>query len=286
MNIRELSDWDYDYVVQLAKSGTGEADWYDFKKDFPPSQNVTDTICSFANTNGGYFILGVGNPDRKNFTIKGIANNTELTHILRQKVHADPYIYFSEPKIIPIPNSEKVIAVFYIPISNDRPHLPSQKERRVFWKRTNGGKEQMTYLEIRTAFMNYEERKEKVKLLYIELITNRDILDIIRSSSSSLGYQPITLEYNTLSSLLTELYSVIGKDDDLIQRLISIRFRFNKINNKINIFLTQMALPLTNLPKIISEHNDWIKQEIDQVIPLIEECLENLKNKYNIKIRR
>ena len=59
MDIRELNEWDYDYVVQLAKSGTGEADWYDFKKNFPSSQNVTDTVCSFANTNGGYFILGV-----------------------------------------------------------------------------------------------------------------------------------------------------------------------------------------------------------------------------------
>ena len=73
----------------------------------------------------------------------------------------NPYIYFSEPKIIPIPNSKKVITVFYIPLSKDRPHLPSEKERRFFWKRTNGGKEQMTYLEIRTEFMNYEEKKRK-----------------------------------------------------------------------------------------------------------------------------
>ena len=132
--------------------------------------------------------------------------------------------------------------------------------------------------------MNYEERKEKVKLLYLELITNKDILNMIHSSNFTTGYQPITLEYNTLSSLLTELYSIIGQDDQIILLLLSIRFRFNKINNKMNVFLTQMALPLTDKPKIIFEHNEWINQEIDQVIPLIDECLENLKNKYKLII--
>ncbi len=95
--------------------------------------------------------------------------------MFRQKIQADPYIHFEGPNLIPCPNSEKVIPVFYITLSNDRPHLPSRKEKRFFWKRTNGGKEQITYLEIHMAFQNYEERREKIKLLYLSLVVDNYI---------------------------------------------------------------------------------------------------------------
>ena len=39
-----------------------------------------------------------------------------------------------------------------IPESVYRPHIPSQKELGIFWKRTNTGNEQMTYDEIRGSF--------------------------------------------------------------------------------------------------------------------------------------
>jgi hypothetical protein len=30
--------------VELTRSGLGESDWYDFKKDFPPADSVTDAV--------------------------------------------------------------------------------------------------------------------------------------------------------------------------------------------------------------------------------------------------
>lgn len=88
--------------------------------------------------------------------------------------------------------------VFYIPLSNDRPHLPSTKHRRVFWKRINGGRESVTYLEILMAFQNYEERRGKIKLLYVELLANKialqDILEAAHAEDQS-TYSPSTLEY-------------------------------------------------------------------------------------------
>jgi hypothetical protein len=53
---------------------------------------------------------------------------------------------------IPIPESEKVLVVVHIPRSYYRPHIPSQKELRIFWRRSNTGNEQMTYEEIRESF--------------------------------------------------------------------------------------------------------------------------------------
>jgi predicted HTH transcriptional regulator len=45
--------------LELTRSGVGESDWYDFKTDFPSPDKVTDAVCSFANTRGGFYILGV-----------------------------------------------------------------------------------------------------------------------------------------------------------------------------------------------------------------------------------
>ena len=84
MDIRTLENWDYNYILELTKSGSGESDWYDFKKGFPPTENVTHTVCSFANTKAGFFILGIDNSDKTNFKIIGIDRSTELSHIFRQ----------------------------------------------------------------------------------------------------------------------------------------------------------------------------------------------------------
>jgi predicted HTH transcriptional regulator len=214
------------------------------KKDFPHADGVTDAICSFANTRGGFYILGISD---KNFQIEGVEQDPELSHIFRQKIHADPYIHFFGPNLIPLPTSNKVVPVFYIPLSNDRPHLPSRKDRRVFWKRINGGKEQITYLEILMAFQGYEERREKIKLLYVELLSNKfslqSILDTTNSENQS-TYSPSTLEYNTLNTLLSDLYSIIGKNNQLIKDLLAIRFAFNAINNESKMFFREISIPI------------------------------------------
>lgn len=65
----ELEKWDYTYLLELTKAGTGESDWYDFKRNFPHSDKVTEAVCSFANTRGGFYILGVSDED---FQILGV----------------------------------------------------------------------------------------------------------------------------------------------------------------------------------------------------------------------
>src|SRR5215208_6949322 len=87
-------------------------------------------------------------------------------------------------KFIEIPHSSKVLAVFHIPLSPERPHIPAQAEQRIFYKRTNAGNEHMTYEEIRMSF-HYEERREKLKLLYTELVLNFGLLGAMKVKNIS-----------------------------------------------------------------------------------------------------
>ena len=71
---------------------------------------------------------------------------------------------FQLSSFICIPDSEKVLAVVHVPKSCNRPHIPSQKELRVFWKRTNTGNEQMTYEEIRESFREVLIKKKEAQI--------------------------------------------------------------------------------------------------------------------------
>jgi hypothetical protein len=64
----------------------------------------------------------------------------------------------------------------------------------------------MTYLKILMAFRDYEERRGKIKLSYVELLANKlalqDILEATSAEDPSTYYE---------STLLSDLYSIIGK---------------------------------------------------------------------------
>ena len=91
--------------------------------------------------------------NERHFRIFGIDNDKEFANRFGQKLNALPNNpIFQLGNFICIPDSEKVLAVVHVPKSRNRPHTPSQKELRVFWKRTNTGNEQMTYEEIRESF--------------------------------------------------------------------------------------------------------------------------------------
>lgn len=139
----KLEDWTYEMIKELVDKNEGESDKHDFKYDIPNPERLTKICCAFANTKGGYVILGV-KEDNSRFKIEGIDDDKELAHRFGQRIDASPTVYFSMPRILTIPDSDRIIAVFQIPQSPERPHLPSKEEHRIFWKRTNRGNDYMT----------------------------------------------------------------------------------------------------------------------------------------------
>jgi hypothetical protein len=105
--------------------------------------------------------LGV-NSIGSRFNIEGIKDDKELSHKFGQRIRAIPTINPPLPKIISIPKKPEILAVFHIPFSEEGPHIPIDEDKRIFWKRTNKGKDYMTYDEIKMAFQRipHEERKQ------------------------------------------------------------------------------------------------------------------------------
>jgi hypothetical protein len=284
---KKLEEWTYDRIKVLVENNVNESDIHDFKTDIPDipeGEGLTKDCCAFANTKGGFIVLGIRGKDRR-FEIKGIENSSELRHRFGRKINATPTIDFGLPNIINIPASQKVLAVFYIPVSPERPHIPTPIDKRIFWKRTNTGNEQMTYDEIRMNFRNYEERREKLKLLYLELLSNKEQLEGMKVPEDSIegSYSLVSLDSTIIDTLLSDVYSMIAKNSNLVKSLMSLRSENRVINNKIKVFYTQVALPMTNLGQITRKHNEYINGKIEELVPLFQAALANLESDFKIK---
>jgi len=279
-----LENWTYEVINGLVARNTGESDRHDFKSNIPNSTTLTKICCAFANTKGGFIVFGVKEANSR-FKITGIKNDKELAHRFGQKIHASPTIGWDLPKLIEIPNSNKVLAVFHLPLSPERPHIPKQRDRRVFWKRTNQGNEQMTYEEIRMSFQNYEERREKLKLLYLELLVNMQQTKAMKidDASKESYYSIVTLDSDILNSLLIDLYTIIGRNKDLIRTLFNIRATIRIINNKIKIFNSQIAIPRTNIGQLVKNHNEFINDTVEKLTPLFASSIQILERDFALK---
>ncbi len=139
----------------------------------------------------------------------------------------------------------------------------------------------MTLEEIRAQFMNYEERREKLKLLLIELDLNREHLEAFRGVGEN-EYSLVTLDSSVLDRLLVDVYSLIQTEVRLVRILVTLRAQIRVINAKTSIFFSQMALPLTKSAQFAQEHNSFMEEKADSLIPLIKEAAETLESRFNI----
>lgn len=146
-----LHDWDFYKIKHLIDIGYNESINLDFKYNLPGGDTLTKLCCAFANTEGGFIIFGV-KENKNKFDIVGIDHDKEISHKFGQKLNCIPKIIFPTPKFIAIPETKKFLVVFYIPKNLGKPNIPTPKEKRIFWKRTNQGNDYMDYHEIERMF--------------------------------------------------------------------------------------------------------------------------------------
>jgi hypothetical protein len=148
---------------------------------------------------------------------------------LLDQVKAEPDISISLPHTIPIHGSVKLIYVFEIPQSPRRPHLPSKAEDRFFWNRLGSKCERMTLEEVRYQMNTYEEKREKLALLVMELN------HIIRSVSEQASYQGgshdgTMFRFEIIDRVTVESFSIIKSTPNIIGALDTLKKRLMFLN--------------------------------------------------------
>src|SRR5664279_4209438 len=95
-----LNDWTYEAIQILCEAGQSESDRHDFKFNLAALHNATKICCAFANTFGGFVVVGVKDISQGHFEIIGLDPDKELYGNFLAKVKADPDIAVSPPKAI------------------------------------------------------------------------------------------------------------------------------------------------------------------------------------------
>ena len=160
VNVRqEREGYHLDY-----KGKIGEPDR--FKKEF------SKDISSFGNTDGGYLIIGVD----KDYNIVGIEqtiSNKPVDEWFNQvlSTNIDPPVFYYNPKVIPIPDSEKVIVVIHVPESSKKPHMVSETHQ--YFIRLNDSSKPSTHNQVREMFDFSRHRTDEFR----EFLIKRNLHD-------------------------------------------------------------------------------------------------------------
>ena len=236
-----LENWTFETLETLCAAGQSESDRHDFKSGLQNPEGTTKICCAFANSFDGFLVIGVADKSNQ-FKIHVIETDKELYGHLVTKVKADPDITISMPRMIPILGSTRLVYVFEIPQSPRRPHLPTPADWRVFWKRVGSNCVQMTLEEVRYQMSVYEEKREKLALLLIELT------HIVRSLEEQANYQDghyngVIFSFDIIDRVIVESYAILKNDLNSIGALDTLKKRLTIINSEKQKFLSMLTQP-------------------------------------------
>jgi hypothetical protein len=134
---KQLNDVEYSDVVafcnQMIKEGLG----LDYKKDLSSVPNVIKALTSFANTNGGWLVIGVDDEDDKpKLPATGMDKNGDPIQQINNAI-----ISTVSPFILPLykeclsPDGTKSFLIVHVPQSQTAPHFMQYKKRNALFIR-------------------------------------------------------------------------------------------------------------------------------------------------------
>lgn len=179
-----IEDWTIDVIRALLSANQKENQTFDFKTSLPDKRNPADKndlrsdFCAFANSEGGFLILGVNEKEK---IISGFPFNEEvlpkLNDILKD---IRPSISF-EFKTLKI-DSDKEVYVISIPKSRLAPHAFLKDDLFVFKRRVSGSNVSMSYEEVRLTFMLNNEKLAKFDLFKVQLFMIKELAKMNNST--------------------------------------------------------------------------------------------------------
>jgi hypothetical protein len=152
-DISQLQYADIDDLVNVRKEREGYS--LDYKTSFgnpdKAKKELAKDISAFANTGGGYLIIGVD----KDYVISGVDQTIQnrpvdewINQVLSSNI--EPPLFYFDPKTISIPNSDKVVVVIHVPESTKKPHIVTEWNN--YQIRMNDSSKSANHSQIRDMF--------------------------------------------------------------------------------------------------------------------------------------
>ncbi|MHB8057426.1 MAG: AlbA family DNA-binding domain-containing protein [Desulfuromonadaceae bacterium] len=163
--------------LELIENKVPESKTLDYKVDLKfgdrDKREFLADIASFANTAGGYLLIGIKEEGGIPTSLPGIeldnpdAEKLKLISLIRDC--SEPRIPGVTVNSVPLQCSRYIIAI-HIPKSWAAPHVVSIEKHWRFYARHSSGKYQLDVPELRQAFLMSESLAEKIRLFHIERV--------------------------------------------------------------------------------------------------------------------
>lgn len=173
-HVSQLTYSDIDDLVNIRKEREGYH--LDYKCEFgnldKAKKELSKDITAFANTSGGYLVIGVD----KHYKISGIdpiIQNKSIDEWINQILSSnlEPQLFYFDPKVILIPESDKVIVVIHVPESTKKPHIVTEWNN--YFIRINDSSKSANHSQIKDMFEFSKNRTDE----FYEFMKRRNLAD-------------------------------------------------------------------------------------------------------------
>ena len=141
---KPTSELTYEDIEALASSGEPESIMLDYKKMIAGSERdkteLAKDICAFANSQGGYLVIGVeekhGKPVHPPCGTERMLERQQVEEWVEQIANSNiAQRVITDIKIISIPNSDLCIIVVHVPVSIRMPHMVTRQGDNRYYRR-------------------------------------------------------------------------------------------------------------------------------------------------------
>jgi hypothetical protein len=178
MFTKHISELNYNDINDLVNiQNEQEGNHLDFKQEIGSNlekakKELAKDISAFANSGGGYLVIGVTDK----YEIVGIEKTIQnkpidewINQILSSNI--EPHLFYYDPKIIEIPNSELVLLVIHVPESMKKPHIVTELNN--YYIRINDSCKPANHNQIRDMFEFSRNRTDE----FNDFLRKRNLLD-------------------------------------------------------------------------------------------------------------
>src|SRR5713226_699568 len=254
---RTLDEWNIEIIKHLLIQHYIEPETFDYKETLPHSKDedaklrLLKACCAFANSSGGFLVFGVqdaisakpGAPVQSRLV--GFPPVYEFSeHFGTYPRKCSPSVAW-EPKNPPVQlENGNVIHIVHILRSWNAPHCfetqgKGSDKLRCFSKRTNKGDEDMSYEEIRMAFLQYYEKRLKLQLLQAELRNIKSHAEndlMIPGWATKVRFGKGEFGLTVIETVLADTYTLLAERQEMLEALTEIRNRCRIVNDLLRIF--------------------------------------------------
>lgn len=173
-HVSQLTYSDIEDLVNVRQEREGYH--LDYKGEFSnldkAKKELAKDVSAFANTGGGYLIIGVD----KKYNIVGVdkvVQNKDIDEWINQTVNSniEPQVFYYDPKLIHIAGGEKVLVVIHIPESTRKPHIVTEWNN--YHIRLNDSSKTANHNQIRDMFEFSKNRTDE----FNDFLKKRNLYD-------------------------------------------------------------------------------------------------------------